>query len=106
MKKGNCYGLDPGTMMPIGEQGAGGRKKNPNHDSTTDPISTDELEHVVAARYCNDSAGECPVKQECFDYAVGTAQKFGVWGGECSKVINKAIKIRKNGHYNQLVGQY
>ena len=41
-----------------------------------DPMKK-QLAILVAKRLCNG----CPVKDECFRYAVETGQKFGVWAG-------------------------
>lgn len=39
-----------------------------------DPMKR-QLAVLVAKRLCN----ECPVKTECFRYAVETGQRFGIW---------------------------
>lgn len=36
-----------------------------------------QLAVLVAKRLC----GGCPVKAECFRYAVESGQKYGIWGG-------------------------
>lgn len=35
------------------------------------------LSVVIAKRIC----GQCPVKAQCFKYAVESGQKYGIWGG-------------------------
>ncbi|VAV96633.1 hypothetical protein MNBD_ACTINO02-3239 [hydrothermal vent metagenome] len=52
----SCNGADLDLFFPAGED-----------DSLTGP----------ALRVC----AECPVQQECLDYAVETNQTEGVWGG-------------------------
>lgn len=42
----------------------------------TDPVKK-RLAIVIARRLCSD----CPVKTECFRYAVGSGQKAGIWAG-------------------------
>lgn len=39
-----------------------------------DPMKR-QLATLIAKRLCN----ECPIKAECFRYAVESGQKFGVW---------------------------
>jgi hypothetical protein len=92
MSEGNCWGLGFEVMNPIGH---GKGRKGPNHDPLKNPTSTEEKETAVAHKYCNGSEDKiCPVKDKCLDYAVNTAQKFGVWGGinhiERMVLINKA----------------
>lgn len=41
-----------------------------------DPMKR-QLLTLIAKRLCS----ECPVKAECFRYAVESGQKFGVWAG-------------------------
>ena len=41
-----------------------------------DPIKR-QLVTLIAKRLCNT----CPVKPECFRYAVESGQKAGIWGG-------------------------
>lgn len=36
-----------------------------------------QLATLIAKRFCNT----CPVKSECFRYAVESGQKHGIWGG-------------------------
>jgi WhiB family redox-sensing transcriptional regulator len=42
----------------------------------TDPVKK-RLAIVIARRLCSD----CPVKTECFRYAVESGQKAGIWAG-------------------------
>lgn len=32
-------------------------------------------------RMAKEVCKECPVKQDCFDYAVSNKEEFGIWGG-------------------------
>jgi WhiB family redox-sensing transcriptional regulator len=41
-----------------------------------DPMKR-QLATLIAKRLCN----ECPIKDECFRYAVESGQKHGVWAG-------------------------
>jgi WhiB family transcriptional regulator, redox-sensing transcriptional regulator len=45
------------------------------------PVGTtgDALQHLEAGkRICLE---ECPVREECLDYAIGRGEKYGTWGG-------------------------
>lgn len=56
MAEANCAGLDPELMFP----GRG------------------DTETLQAAKVV---CAECPVKQQCLDYAIENGEHFGVWGG-------------------------
>lgn len=32
---------------------------------------------IVAKEFCQT----CPIKQQCFEYAIETSQEYGIWGG-------------------------
>jgi len=54
------------------------REKAACLDSDPDIFFVDRGHPITKARrICRD----CPVQQECLDYAVTTDQNFGVWGG-------------------------
>lgn len=67
-REGNCVGVeDPNIFFP--ERG----------------FSTKE-----AKAYCAD----CPVKQQCLDYALMNGEKFGIWGGHSERERRKIRKER------------
>lgn len=45
-------------------------------EDISDPVKK-RLATVIAKKLCDT----CPVKQECFRYAIESGQKYGVWGG-------------------------
>src|SRR5690606_18251896 len=69
----NCLGVDPDLFFP--ERGA----------------STREAKEVCRS---------CVVREECLDYALGTGQKFGIWGGMSERErrrIRRQRTITRNG---------
>lgn len=46
-------------------------------------MSDSNAEQSKAAQIC----ASCPIKDDCFDYAVITKQKFGVWGGKTQREL-------------------
>jgi WhiB family redox-sensing transcriptional regulator len=44
-----------------------------------------------AKRICN----ECPVRQECLDYSLRGAEKFGVWGGLTERDRRRLKRTRR-----------
>ena len=50
-----------------------------------------------AKAVCNglDGQPECPVKQECLDYALANHEKFGVWGGRTERERTAIKRMRK-----------
>ena len=48
-------------------------------------------EDVLAAKAV---CAECPVKQDCLDYALETRQLFGIWGG-LSERQRRALRPRR-----------
>lgn len=45
-------------------------------EDITDPVRR-KLATIIAKKLCND----CPIKIDCFRYAVESGQKYGIWGG-------------------------
>jgi WhiB family redox-sensing transcriptional regulator len=45
-------------------------------EDVRDPMKR-QLAVLIAKRLCNT----CPIRAECFRYAVETGQKFGIWAG-------------------------
>jgi WhiB family redox-sensing transcriptional regulator len=45
-------------------------------EDVQDPMKR-QLATLIAKRLCN----ECPIKAECFRYAVESGQKHGIWAG-------------------------
>ncbi|WP_055702959.1 WhiB family transcriptional regulator [Streptomyces silaceus] len=63
LRKAACRNADPELFFPVGEKGPA-------------------LRDIRAAkRIC----ARCPVKRECLDWALGTGQTSGVWGGTCEE---------------------
>lgn len=56
MAHGECNGADPALFFP--ERG--------------DDVTVKQAKAVCAT---------CPVRQECLEYAIAGAEKFGIWGG-------------------------
>ena len=54
-----CRNTDPSLFFPVGTTG----------------VALVQIEH--AKQVCN----QCPVKQECLDFALATNQDSGIWGG-------------------------
>lgn len=46
----------------------------------------------VRRRVCD----RCPIKRECLDYALETAERWGVWGGKSSRQRLALIRAQKN----------
>lgn len=70
MAKGLCAGLDPDLFFPV--RGA-------------------NLQGEEAKKVCNTP---CPVKAECFEYAVLIGEEQGVWGGGQGPDFRRARKER------------
>lgn len=67
-KNAACRGLDPDLFFPVkGEK-------------------TDEAKAV-----CED----CPVQEECLEYAVKKREKHGIWGGASERERRKIITVRR-----------
>jgi len=50
------------------------------------------LQHLQAGkRIC---LNECPVREECLDYALGRGEKFGTWGGLSEKELDHEHRNR------------
>ena len=54
-----CRNTDPSLFVPVGTTG----------------VALVQIEH--AKQVCD----QCPVKQECLDFALATNQDSGIWGG-------------------------
>jgi WhiB family redox-sensing transcriptional regulator len=68
MAHGNCAQEPPGTLFPV------------------DGIGTE-----VARRICAD----CPVRQECLEYALANRIDHGVWGGASERERRRILKRRR-----------
>lgn len=66
-----CRGLDPNLWFP-------GRWEGPADFKTA----------AEARAICH----QCPVRQECADYAVETNQEFGIWGGVSRRTRKQIIR--------------
>lgn len=64
----NCLGVDPDLFFP--ERGA----------------STREAKAVCAV---------CTVRVECLEYALGNAEKFGIWGGMSERERRRIRRLRQ-----------
>jgi WhiB family transcriptional regulator, redox-sensing transcriptional regulator len=56
---GACLSADPDLFFPV----------------ATGPVAVQQM--AVAQRIC----AACPVRPECLDFAMGTGEAYGVWGG-------------------------
>lgn len=66
-------------------------EESESYDS--DALEQAELETSLALSVCTN----CPVKRECLQSALDNKDRFGVWGGNTSNDIRKALSIDKNG---------
>lgn len=50
-----------------------------------------------AKAVCNGTSGapECPVKQQCLEYALDRKERFGIWGGMSERERAKVAKERR-----------
>lgn len=80
--KAKCSGLPPDTFFPQPIP-AGRPPKDIDPNDRTLRRNKDDAEYEIARLICRggDGAGECPIRQECLDYALATKQEDGVWGG-------------------------
>lgn len=53
------------------------------------PVSDEEAE--VAKAVC----AQCPVRQPCLEYALGTRERDGVWGGATEKERRRILRQRR-----------
>jgi WhiB family transcriptional regulator, redox-sensing transcriptional regulator len=67
-----CRNTDPSLFFPVGATG----------------IALVQIEH--AKQVCD----QCPVKQECLDFAIATNQDSGIWGG-LSEEERRVIRRRR-----------
>lgn len=37
----------------------------------------------------------CEVRPECLEYAIGTGQRFGIWGGVSEKELRRLVRDRR-----------
>lgn len=42
---------------------------------------SDPMKKRLAIEIAKRACGTCPVKPECFRYAIESGQKYGIWGG-------------------------
>lgn len=56
--------------------------------------SNDQVMQAKAVCKGEDGSKPCPVLQECFDYAMDTEEKFGVWGGTSERERRRIKKAR------------
>lgn len=72
---GSCRTLDTNLFFPIGQTGEA------------------EVRIARAKKVC----GDCPVRQDCLEFAITTNQEYGVWGGfseEERRVIRREWRAR------------
>jgi WhiB family redox-sensing transcriptional regulator len=72
----NCLGVDPDLFFP--ERGA----------------STREAKEVCRG---------CPVREDCLEYALGNAEKFGIWGGMSERERRRIRRQRALARGSQVV---
>lgn len=72
MKQANCKGVDSNLFFP---------KRGTESDRF--------IKQAVA--YCN----ECPVVEQCLEYALDTDQKIGIWGGTSGRQRRMIQRMRK-----------
>ena len=58
------------------------------------------------ARFAKAVCGECPVTEECFEYAMDTNQQFGVWGGRTTDDLRAERKRRRKDDRRRSNGQF
>lgn len=56
--------------------------------------SNDQVMQAKAVCKGLDGSAPCPVLQTCFDYAMDTEEKFGVWGGTSERERRRIKKSR------------
>jgi WhiB family redox-sensing transcriptional regulator len=66
--KGACRGLDPAIFYPVSEEDA------------------EEAKAVCA---------NCPVREPCLEWALGTREHDGVWGGATERERRRMIRQRR-----------
>ncbi|MER5549058.1 WhiB family transcriptional regulator [Streptomyces sp. NPDC001118] len=66
-----CRHEDPDLFFPIG---------------TTGPA-------LVQTERAKAVCGHCPVREQCLDWALGTAQSMGIWGGT-TELDRRALRRR------------
>jgi WhiB family redox-sensing transcriptional regulator len=79
MKRGACLGSNPGVFHP------------------------DEEERRFTARVEEAKAicDMCPVKQECFEYAIKYKERQGVWGGTSERDRRKIFRAQSRRRRSQ-----
>ncbi|MEU7061607.1 WhiB family transcriptional regulator [Streptomyces sp. NPDC046197] len=74
LRSAACVGEDPELFFPVG---------------TTGPA----LREVAAAkRIC----ARCPVITQCLDFALGSGQASGVWGGTCEEERDALLRTARD----------
>ncbi|TCR20319.1 WhiB family redox-sensing transcriptional regulator [Streptomyces sp. BK205] len=63
LRRAACVGEDPELFFPVGTAGPAVR------------------DIAAAKQVC----ARCPVRPECLEWALGTGQTSGVWGGTCEQ---------------------
>lgn len=72
--KSACRGLDPTIFYPA---------------------SDDDEDAAAAKSVC----AACPVQGECLEYALGSREKEGVWGGATERERRRIIRQRRRAAY-------
>ena len=67
-QRGACRGLDPGTFYPASDEDAGAAK-------------------AVCA--------QCPVQDDCLEYALENREGEGIWGGATEKERRRLLRQRR-----------
>jgi hypothetical protein len=94
--KAKCSGLPPETFFPQPIP-SGRPPRNTDRSDRTLRRNKADAEYEIARLICKggDGAGECPIRQECLDYAIQTKQKDGVWGGYTAEGRRSLKRKRK-----------
>ena len=72
--KAACHGLDPTIFYP----------------ATDDDADAESAKSVCA---------QCPVSDDCLEYALGFREKEGVWGGATERERRRIIRQRRRAAY-------
>jgi WhiB family redox-sensing transcriptional regulator len=67
MQDANCRGVDPALFYP---------------------------ERGEMTRHAKAVCAQCPVRVECLDHALATAERFGVWGGTSERERRRLRRVR------------
>ncbi len=54
------------------------------------------LEHHLSVKFAKSICNECPVQEECLNFALRTKQKFGIWGGKTEGERRSLLRIMRS----------